>query len=285
MAANQEINLDTIQPLNPSPTNDSLVGDDSIGVADNVVTVQTANFNSVSTTQSQPDVPVPSSAGGEGTWVGWLGVGIAICAGVLVWRIKDNFSRKANDSEQKISDLTNAMKRMTEKVDSLTNENARLTNKIEELSDRLIKLSRNNNTTSYSSASQSNSMQTAASQKSFTSEMPPKSLLQVKYATLQSPDENGILRFSERTMTDVSSSQKMFMLEIDQQSGTGTYRLNPQALSFILSDLQMFRDFVKPFTFSGNSSKAVLKDKVPGKIIKKGNFWVVEEPLEISITN
>ena len=43
------------------------------------------------------------------------------------------------------------------------------------------------------------------------------------------------------------------------------------------------RDFVKPFTFSGDSVNATIQDKIPGKISKQGNFWVVEELLEISI--
>lgn len=67
---------------------------------------------------------------------------------------------------------------------------------------------------------------------------------QVKFATLQSPDENGILRFSERSMVDSPSSQKMFLLEIDLKRGIGTYKINPSAINFILGDLQMFKDFV-----------------------------------------
>ena len=92
-----------------------------------------------------------------------------------------------------------------------------------------------------------------------------------------------MLRFSERSMVEKSTPQKMFLIEIDVESGCGTYRINPEAKKIILNDLQMFQDFVKPFTFCGDSMNATIQDKTLGKIVKQGNFWVVEERLDIII--
>lgn len=106
---------------------------------------------------------------------------------------------------------------------------------------------------------------------------------EIRYATLQAPDEHGRLRFSERSMSNNPTPEKMFILEIDSMGGTGVYRINPEAVSHILNDLQMFHDFVKPFSFSGNPMKATLKDKKEGRITKSGDFWIVDELLEITI--
>lgn len=106
---------------------------------------------------------------------------------------------------------------------------------------------------------------------------------EIRYATLQSPDEHGHLRFSERSMSNSPTAEKMFILYLDPISGTGTYKLNPDAISLILNDLQLFHDFVKPFSFNGNPMNATLKDKKEGRITKIGDFWVVDELLEITI--
>lgn len=110
-----------------------------------------------------------------------------------------------------------------------------------------------------------------------------KRVKEIRYATLQSPDEHGRLRFSERSMSNRPTPEKMFILELDSVKGTGTYRINKEAVPLILNDLQMFHDFVKPFSFSGNPMKAALKDKKEGRIIKSGDFWIVDELLEITI--
>lgn len=85
-------------------------------------------------------------------------------------------------------------------------------------------------------------------------------------------------------MVESSSPQKMFVLELDMQAGSGTYRVNQDAMRMILDDLQMFKDYVKPFSFSGNPTHAIILDKHLGKVTKQGAYWVVEAPLEMSIS-
>ena len=105
----------------------------------------------------------------------------------------------------------------------------------------------------------------------------------VMYASLQAPDANGILRFAERSMTDEVNDKKMFEVEIDTVNGTGTYRVNPHAMSMLMSDLQLLRDFVEPFTTSGNTpAQKIINDK-PGKIHHEGKFWIVDELAKIKI--
>lgn len=84
-------------------------------------------------------------------------------------------------------------------------------------------------------------------------------------------------------MVDEPSPKKMFLLGINPSTSSGTYRINPSAKKVILGNLQMFKDFVKPFAFFGNPENANIEDKQVGKIKKQGEFWVVEECLEISI--
>lgn len=104
-----------------------------------------------------------------------------------------------------------------------------------------------------------------------------------KFATLQAPDANGTLRFAERSMTDEATEQKMFEVELDLGKGTGTYRINHLAISMLMSDLQQLRDFVEPFTVSGNiSTQRIINDK-PGKIHQEGKFWIVDELARIKI--
>ena len=106
---------------------------------------------------------------------------------------------------------------------------------------------------------------------------------EIRYASMQAPDGNGILRISERSMTTVSSQQKMFELELDMEAGTGVYRVNMDAKPLILQDLLMFKAFVKPFTFSGDVHRATIKNVKDGRIVRQDGFWVVEEPLEVKI--
>lgn len=106
----------------------------------------------------------------------------------------------------------------------------------------------------------------------------------VKYASLQAPDAKGVLRFAERTMSDTPSEQKMFELLLDHEAGTGTYRVNMSATRLILQDLLMFKDFVKPFTFSGDAARAKIENVADGHIVRQDGFWVVERLLEVNIS-
>lgn len=275
MGVTQEINIDTIQPLNQAPTNDTLVGADSSAIAKQA-SIQKDTI-AVSTTTLQQQVQVPNETG-RVVWSGWLGVGLAVCTAFLAWKIKKDLERKYEELEKKFSDLKYENKSFFEKLASLKNENILLKRKLEEFSAIVTKNHAKgeniicNNTHGRSSSSKGVDIDSQRIQKPV-----------IKYATLQSPDDQGVLRFSERSMTDDPSPQKMFQVEINPQKGTGIYRINPQAVGFILSDLQMIRDFVKSFRFSGNPATATLVDKEPGKIVKNGSFWIVEEPLEIVI--
>lgn len=261
MAATQEINIDTITPLVHNPIEDSATSSgDSIEVA--TVAVQSIPTETIATTDS-------SSSNG---WVGWIGVGISVVVGLFAWKINEKLTKQIRNLKQHLSDKDIELSHKFEKIDAISVE-------IKSLRQSLHSASRQPSARTIEPTVKPN----AHNNSQYEEVKPPKRQTLLKYATLQSPDENGILRFSERSMIDSSSSQKMFMLEIDNESGTGIYRINPAAMSLILADLQMFRDFVKPFTFSGNPLNASIQDKVPGKIIRKGNYWVVEEPLEISI--
>lgn len=107
-----------------------------------------------------------------------------------------------------------------------------------------------------------------------------KFLTEVRFANMQ--QLNNELRFAERTMDKNSSSAKMFLLELDYENGIGEYRINPQAIEIIMSDLQTFKSFVKPFDAPGLSSSSKIKDYVAGKIQRQGDFWIVQDRLEIT---
>ena len=107
-----------------------------------------------------------------------------------------------------------------------------------------------------------------------------KFLTEVRFANMQ--QLNNELRFAERTMDKNSSSAKMFLLELDYENGVGEYRINPQAIEIIMSDLQTFKSFVKPFDAPGLSSSSKIKDYVAGKIQRQGDFWIVQDRLEIT---
>lgn len=111
----------------------------------------------------------------------------------------------------------------------------------------------------------------------------PKKNIELFYANLQSPDQNGVLRFAVRGFVSQRTSHKMFVVEIDNSIGKGSYKINPEAIPMIKSDMQLFNSFVKQYNFSGNLDKAGISTKKPGVIIKSGQFWIVEELLEISI--
>lgn len=259
MSATREINLDTITPLVNTPTSDSLVATDT------VATIEVADT-------TIPQSSLETQVNGNSNLIAWIGVGLSICVGVLAWKLIDSLKKdvKKLRSYCDISKETN---------DKLILRIDRLNEEINVLNQKIVNL-RNNAPTRIV---ETNPHGTHAEYNRKQPQKPQKVVTQIRYATLQSPDENGVLRFSERSMVEVSSPQKMFLLEIDPSTGTGIYRINPGAMGLIVGDLQMFRDFVKPFTFSGNPMNANIQDKKFGKITKQGNFWVVEEPLEISI--
>lgn len=259
MSATREINLDTITPLVNTPTSDSMVATDTVAT---IEVADTTSYQYASENQ----------ASGKSNAVAWIGVGLSICVGVLVWKLFDGLRKDVKKLRNYCDVSKETHDKLVQRIDKLNEDinilNQKIVNIRYNAPARVIEPDSHNVHMEYEQKQPQKSKKVAT---------------QIRYATLQSPDENGVLRFSERSMTESSSPQKMFLLEIDPSTGTGIYRINPSALSLIVGDLQMFRDFVKPFTFSGNPMNANIQDKKFGKITKQGNFWVVEEPLEISI--
>ena len=259
MSTIREINLDTITPLVDAPANDTIVATDT--VATMVVAEPMSDPN---TNETQ--------ANGKGGLLAWVGIGLSICVGVFAWRLIDNLKKDVKKLRFYCEDAKKNYDKLQSRIDKLNEDLV--------VASQQIASSRNSAPTRIVVPTLHEKRETYNNISEVSSK---KAVTQIRYATMQSPDENGVLRFSERSMPESASPQKMFLLEIDPSTGSGTYRINPNAMDLIVSDLQMFQDFVKPFTFSGNPMKANVQDKKSGKIVKQGNFWVVEELLEISI--
>lgn len=210
--------------------------------------------------------------GGSSGMISFICIGILACICFYIWKILKTISASTQKMQNLLVENQNRLKNAEEKIEILNNEIKSLTSKVFSIS----KSSTPKSINTVIREEQPIYQYTDKKEESFESN-------QVKFATLQSPDENGILRFSERSMVDSPSSPKMFLLEIDVKRGIGTYKINPSAINLILGDLQMFKDFVKPFTFSGDTNNVTIQDKRPGKISKQGNYWVVDELLEITI--
>lgn len=258
---NTKVNSDPIDLQLIDSVNNLNVISDTITVA----SIGTESIHSTTTT---------AESSGSGSLLGWINVGFSICIAIIIWKIIKTTSSEIQRLQRKLNENDEVIKNALQTIEKISNEVQTLKGKLTPTTkspipkkiEPTIVLEKQDN--KYVEVARENEN--------------PK-LVQIKFATLQSPDENGILRFSERSMIENSSPQKMFLVEIDTIRGIGTYRINPSAKNLILGDLQMFRDFVKPFTFSGDSVNATIQDKIPGKISKQGNFWVVEELLEISI--
>lgn len=241
----------------------------------NIVTVDTNSVAVNSTTSVQADPVSAPNSWGAGSSAGWIGLAVSVCVGVIAWRIISSLKKEIDILKQSVAQLNSEKKNLRDELDNLSSSFN---------SQKLDFDSLRKDYSAITQRSSSNSQQTSQQNVLRKDIGQPKSAKKVLYATLQSPDENGVLRFSERSMIEKSSSQKLFQVEIDLATGTGIYKINPDAIPMILADLQMLKDFVKPFSFSGNSSTATIKDKRVGRITKQGSFWIVDEPLEISIS-
>ena len=258
---NTKVNSDPIDLQLIDSVNNLNIISDTITVA----SIGTESIHSTTTT---------AESSGSGSLLGWINVGVSICIAIIIWKIFKKTSLEIQRLQHKLNENDEVIKNALQTIEKISYE-------VQTLKDKL-------KSTSKSPTPKGNEPITVQEEQNeqdvnVTRENESQKPFQIKFATLQSPDENGVLRFSERSMIENSSSQKMFLVEIDPMRGIGTYRINPSAKNLILGDLQMFRDFVKPFTFSGDSVNATIQDKIPGKISKQGNFWVVEELLEISI--
>lgn len=252
-------NVDSITSHTQSDTND-VAQDTSAVIAVEVIP------DSLSTTATDE--------GGGGSWIGWVDLGLIACMGYLIFKIMKQLKelRVKSDMQDKIlKESEQLIMTLQKEMESLRNVK------------RTIAQSAQNPVAQKVTPSQPVDKNKAYKPQK---KEEPKGMIttvKVKYATLQSPNEKGEVRFAQRSMVDTSSSSKMFVLYIDEQSGTGTYKINPEAMDMILSDLQVFKDFVKPFKFNGDLTRAKIVDKKPGAIVKQGDYWVVSELLEINI--
>lgn len=231
----------------------------------------------------QSSTPTTATSNGSSSWVDWAVIGLFICIVYIVWKFSQEISSISNKLEENKKIVSEQNKKIKDIEDKINVKNLLSTGQTTVLP----------TPSTQKEVSKSHEVDLNLNQKTVSETKKkkqtdkPKTIVTnteiKKYGTLQAPDQNGVLRFAERTMLDTSSPEKWFLLEIDETSGSGTYRINPEAKSRILGDLQTFQVFVKPFTFNGISGGSTIQDKVPGKISKKGNFWIVDEPLEISI--
>lgn len=253
-------------------------------VADSSVANTYGAFNSTTFEESTPLNGGASPSGGSGNWVGWTGVGLAVAVGVLGCRALMVMHKHIETLKFQIRKLEEKLSKSQDDLDEMQQSIAAI---------RKQKQNGNSMPSSrfYEQSDESAPAKTIPSGYRASQEPAPATApksdrrgnLQVRYATLQSPDERGQLRFAERSMSKNPSADKMFLVEYDEGSDTGTYRINPDAKRMILGDLQVFKDFVKPFSFSGDPSSASIRDIKPGRIVKRSNFWIVEEKLEIGI--
>ncbi len=201
--------------------------------------------------------------------VGWLSIVIVLCVGHLLRKMIVRLRKETEDLSTQLKDSSKQLGLLNNQVELLSASVADISKKV----DTIVTQTKE----PHSITRESDHPSTG----DFTdSEVPVPS---VRYATLQAPNESGELRFAERAMVETPSSEKMFILELDLNQGVGTYGINPGAESLILGDLQMFKDFVKPFSFGGNAYNATIKDKKKGSITREGSYWVVTERLEIII--
>lgn len=224
------------------------------------------------TTQAEP-TGTTSSMGG-GSVVGWVGLAASVCVGFIAWKMITAMRKEIDSLKKSINELNAERNNLRKEFETLSS------------SFKLQKLDFETMRKGFSAVTQRPAPHSSDQRQERSKKEPVKHQpsIQVLYATLQSPDANGVLRFSERSMTETPSPQKLFQIEIDAAAGTGIYKLNPNAMSAIKHDLQLVKDFVKPFTFSGDIASATIKDKRVGRLSRQGNFWVVDEPLEISIS-
>lgn len=225
------------------------------------------------TTQAEPTGTTPSVGGGS--VVGWVGLAASVCVGFIAWKMITAMRKEIDSLKKSINELNAERNNLRKEFEILSSSFKSQKLDFETMRKGFSAV------THRSTAPQPSDQRQERSKKEPVKSQPS---IQILYATLQSPDANGVLRFSERSMTETPSPQKLFQIEIDTAAGTGIYKLNPNAMSAIKHDLQLVKDFVKPFTFSGDIASATIKDKRVGRLSRQGNFWVVDEPLEISIS-
>lgn len=247
---------------------------DSAGIIEDSV----VSFNRAYTNVPVEEVPTKADLSSYGLWIN---IGLFVIVFVLLYFIYN----KVNSIKWHIQEIT-------KKVADQNNSIVKLNKTIDTLKGRLDKFEHNVETKSASNIQdyipnerkkgKHNIVEPSGIELSNPEPM-RQSPHVIRYATLQAPDANGILRFAERSMTENPSDQKMFEVELDTDAGTGTYKINQVANSLLLSDLQQLRGFVEPFTINGNTLNRRIIDVKPGKIHQDGKFWIVDELAIIKI--
>ena len=243
---------------------------DSIHSIQGIDTTEVSNsaIDSVALTSAQNVSTTNASQATNSSLGMWLGCGGILLGAMALYTLRQktiSFKRKMNSL---VSDITTLRDRQNQQ-----------NNMIKMLLEKSSQLPRKSVVKTISTSSQS--MKTGdVETRHIDKKSKSKFLTEVRFANMQ--QLNNELRFAERTMDKNSSSAKMFLLELDYENGIGEYRINPQAIEIIMSDLQTFKSFVKPFDAPGLSSSSKIKDYVAGKIQRQGDFWIVQDRLEIT---
>lgn len=243
---------------------------DSIHSIQGIDTTEVSNsaIDSVALTSAQNVSTTNASQATNSSLGMWLGCGGILLGAMALYTLRQktiSFKRKMNSL---VSDITTLRDRQNQQNDM-----------IKMLLEKSSQLPRKSVVKTISTSLQS--MKTGdVETRHIDKKSKSKFLTEVRFANMQ--QLNNELRFAERTMDKNSSSAKMFLLELDYENGIGEYRINPQAIEIIMSDLQTFKSFVKPFDAPGLSSSSKIKDYVAGKIQRQGDFWIVQDRLEIT---
>lgn len=108
----------------------------------------------------------------------------------------------------------------------------------------------------------------------------------VKYGNSIFNPSTGVITFNTRGLKDAKDSSKYFIVELDDATGTGTYRINPDAIDYIKGDIDVFRDTnaveMDTAGVTANNIKD-LKDTQVGTLIKDGDGWKVNKKLKVEI--
>lgn len=243
---------------------------DSIQSDQGIVTTDVSNsaIDSVALTSAQNVSTTNASQATNSSLGMWLGCGGILLGAMALYTLRQktiSFKRKMNSL---VSDITTIRDCQNQQNDM-----------IKMLQEKFSQLTRESVVKTISTSPQrikTGDVETRRIDKKSKS----KSLTEVRFANMQ--QLNNELRFAERTMDKNSSSAKMFLLELDYENGIGEYRINPQAIEIIMSDLQTFKSFVKPFDAIGLSSSSKITNCVAGKIQRQGDFWIVQDRLEIT---
>lgn len=270
---NQSFNIDTVGGVQETPATVDSIANDSVGSANDTILVanQIAPGGDENTVINEDNIlPVALSI---------ITIVLTLGIGYICYKFVRLMNTKVSELQVGLTKLMDENRQQKDKIVALeeslnasSNDLSELTRSVKGLNNKLQSLS------SVDSNSRGNDRAYESPSISMSSQNE-----ELYFANLQSPDKNGTLKFAIRGFSAQSSPQKMFILEIDNSIGKGTYKVNPEAVSMIMNDLQLFNSFVKPYNFSGNPDNAKISTIKPGTIYKSGLFWIVEELLDVSI--